>query len=170
MTSLQNGRETVVYARKWPKMDRIRPPIRDKKNNNHFWLDTDCWTGNPTSKNAEFSRKSLQNSRNSPSFRNLENDDKFSEAATIGDIDDLGSIASLSSINERIQEVRFSFFETDRLMAISCPQWTGTSGQFAWVDPYRIIFRRKKLIFCNVQRESVVLNLLRIKGHHGFLP
>ena len=81
-----------------------------RRQNNHFWLDTDCWTGNPTSKNSEFSRKSVQNSRNSPSFRNLENDDKFSEAATIGDIDDLGSIASLSSINERIQEVRFFLF------------------------------------------------------------
>ena len=151
MTSLQNGRETVVYARKWPKMDRIRPPIRDKKNNNHFWLETDCWTGNPTSKNAEFSRKSLQNSRNSPSFRNLENDDKFSEAATIGDIDDLGSIASLSSINERIQEVRFSFFcngPGHKLSTMDRDVRTihvgGSLSDF---------FRRKKLIYCNVQRE-----------------
>ena len=33
-------------------------------------------------------------------------DEQCSEAATLGDFDDLGSLASLSSINERLQEVR----------------------------------------------------------------
>ena len=44
--------------------------------------------------------------RNSPCDSRLEQPDKYSEVATLGDPDEIGSIASLSSINERIIEVR----------------------------------------------------------------
>ena len=43
--------------------------------------------------------------RNSPCDSRIEQPDKYSEVATLGDPDEIGSIASLSSFNERIIEV-----------------------------------------------------------------
>ena len=58
-----------------------------------------------------------KSARNSPSAASsavvVTEPDKYSEVATLGDPDEIGSIASLSSINERLIEVRnlFKFFQ-----------------------------------------------------------